>query len=278
MEHDAKQLIDLLASRFIQRRDVKAIQKGGAYMPVTATGRPDSERMPWTRADLEDHVAGRKSFGHYLIGQDGDCKLFAFDIDLTKWNGKSERSQPTWLPIDENGMTVNVEPKPLQPREAWLHPKAPPELRRFLVAQMRGVAELLATATVDVLGIPVAVSYSGNKGIHVYGFTGAAPAHDVRGAAMEVMDYTNEFVPMRGKNFFRPKNDDVRTGFACCEVEVFPKQNKIEEDGFGNLMRMPLGIHAKSGQRAYFLTLNSNIDELVEADPVASLESGIPWQ
>lgn len=277
MDNTTKQLTDLLASKFIQRRDVKAVQRGNAYMPVTATGKPDGERLPWTRADIDAHVTGRQSFGHYLVGQDGNCKLFAFDIDLVKWNEKSNRPQPTWLPINENGYTVDAEPKPLQPREAWLHPKAPLELRRFLVAQMRGVAEMLALATADVLGIPVAVSYSGNKGLHVYGFTGAAPAHDVREAAMAMVDYTDAFEPLRGKNFFAPTDTDIRSGFGCVEVEVFPKQSNLDDKDLGNLMRLPLGVHAKSGQRAHFITLNSHVDELVEADPVAALEGGNPW-
>lgn len=35
--------------------------------------------------------------------------------------------------------------------------------------------------------------------------------------------------------------------------EVFPKQVKVTEGGFGNLVKLPLGIHKKTGKRSYFL-------------------------
>jgi len=37
------------------------------------------------------------------------------------------------------------------------------------------------------------------------------------------------------------------------KVEIFPKQEKIEEGGFGNLMKLPLGIHRRVGQRSRFI-------------------------
>lgn len=278
MGHDPNSLANLLASRFIQRRDVKAIQRNSAYMPVTTTGKTDGEYLPWTRDDLVDHVTGRKSFGHYLVGQDGQAKLFAFDIDLTKWSERSGRPEPTWLPIDEDGYTVNgVEPRVLQPREAWAHPKAPPELRRFLIAQMRGVADLLARTCLELLDVPVAVAYSGSKGLHVYGLTGAAPAQDLRSAAVEVLNYTEQFTPLRGKNFYRHTDESPRTGYGCVDLEVFAKQDNLDGKELGNLMRLPLGVNKKSGQRSFFLNLNSHVDELVELNPVVALEKGDPW-
>lgn len=273
---DTTILENLLASKFIQRKDVKAIQRGGAYMPVLDRNK---NRVPWERQDLTDHVTGRKSFGHYLVGTDGNAKLFAFDIDLTKWDEKSGREQPTWLPIDEHGYTRrDAPPKALQPREAWLHPQAPDDLKRFLTAQMRGIAEILARICIELLEVPVAVTYSGNKGMHVYGLTGAASAQDLRGAAMEVISYAGCFEPLRGKNFFRHQDESPVTGYGCIDVEVFPKQDDLSGKDLGNLLRLPLGVNAKSGQQAFFANLSSPIDSLVEADPVAALEGGDPWQ
>lgn len=37
------------------------------------------------------------------------------------------------------------------------------------------------------------------------------------------------------------------------DVEVFPKQNKVSDDGFGSSMKLPFGIHKKSNQRSYIL-------------------------
>jgi DNA replicative helicase MCM subunit Mcm2 (Cdc46/Mcm family)/predicted transcriptional regulator len=36
-------------------------------------------------------------------------------------------------------------------------------------------------------------------------------------------------------------------------VELFPKQDRIEEDGFGNLMKIPLGFHQQEKKWSYFL-------------------------
>jgi hypothetical protein len=36
-------------------------------------------------------------------------------------------------------------------------------------------------------------------------------------------------------------------------LEFFPKQDHIDEGGFGNLIKLPLGIHKKSGNFSYFL-------------------------
>jgi hypothetical protein len=271
------QTANLIASKFIQRRDAKAEQRNDIYVPVTDTGRPDGKRLKWTRDDLRAHVKGERSMGHYLVGSDGNAKLFAFDIDLTQPNEKTGRD-PKWVPILEDGAhDHSVAPKRLDPRKAWLHPQAPDELKRYLIAQMRETAEMLATVVMDVLGLPCAVAYSGSKGLHVYGFTGSAPAGDVRGAALEVIDYLGTFEPLRGKNFFKYTDDDPYTGLDCVDVEVYPKQDNLKGKDLGNLMRLPLGINKKSGQRAYFLNLSSSIDSLEEMPALPALNDGNPW-
>lgn len=35
-------------------------------------------------------------------------------------------------------------------------------------------------------------------------------------------------------------------------TEIFPKQNSLPQSGLGNLIKVPLGIHRKTGRRAYF--------------------------
>lgn len=36
-------------------------------------------------------------------------------------------------------------------------------------------------------------------------------------------------------------------------IELFPKQDRIHEDGYGNLVKLPLGIHRKHGKKSSFL-------------------------
>ncbi|MBM3269816.1 MAG: tetratricopeptide repeat protein [Candidatus Sericytochromatia bacterium] len=49
----------------------------------------------------------------------------------------------------------------------------------------------------------------------------------------------------------------IRSGMpelpAEVAVEVFPKQAKIKGNGLGNLIKIPLGIHRKTGRRCHFL-------------------------
>jgi len=40
--------------------------------------------------------------------------------------------------------------------------------------------------------------------------------------------------------------------------EIFPKQTYVKEGDYGNLVKLPLGIHKKTNQRSYFLDSNFN--------------------
>src|SRR5688572_12362826 len=66
----------MLGKRFIERRDVKAVQfKDGHYEP---------DRTKFTMTDLRAHLAGERTYGHYLISDEDRCRIIAFDIDLPK--------------------------------------------------------------------------------------------------------------------------------------------------------------------------------------------------
>ena len=46
------------------------------------------------------------------------------------------------------------------------------------------------------------------------------------------------------------------------DIETFPKQDHVGKDGYGNLVRLPLGIHQKKGQRYHYIDYNFHpIDE-----------------
>lgn len=265
------ELENLLANKFIARTDVKAIQKPNLYMPVTHNGKPDGEREPWTREDLRDHLAGHRTFGHYMVNNDDECKLFAYDIDLTKTG--------QWVGIEEDGSWTDMEPKECEPRRAWLHSECPPHLRRYLTAQLREVAEHLARSVVDILDLPVAIQYSGGKGLHVYAFTGPVSAADAKGAALEVLASAGRYEAWRGEVFWREAvTPDLKLGNNAVEIEVFPKQGSLDGKDLGNLMRLPLGIHRRTGQRAYFVDCASEVTALPEADPTDAMTEGNPWQ
>ena len=89
-------------------------------------------------------------------------------------------------------------------------------------------------------------------------FGEAIPAADARRIGADVMEALGH-IPTRGDNFWisagHPDHPPV-------EIEIFPKQDKNQ--GFGNLIRLPLGWHAGARVRTSF------VDRSVA-------ESGAPW-
>lgn len=261
-----------LAKRFIARKDVIAVQRAnGEYAPLQEGPRNNRTYVSWKMKHLREHVAGTQSYGHYLLDTDDTCKLFAYDIDLVEgWQDPNDPKPGVFLPVTIQGVgdgrgkswTVN-------PRAAWAAPDTDPLLREALVNQLRGIGEDLAKRITDKLGIEMAVAYSGNKGIHVYGWTGQVKATKARRAAHGILrSYGAEFTPTRGDNFWRHEVLDA------CSIEVFPKQDSLSGKNLGNLMRLPCGTNLKSGQRGYFMDLTTPWDKLYEADTKTTLENG----
>lgn len=257
----------LLGKRFIARRDVKAVQhQNGAYSPDCALRGPhdshDCDYRGFTMTDLRAHTAGSATYGHYLLDQENKCKFFCFDIDL-----------------DQTGQYRDDTTGELQdcnPRDVWKQPEHP--ARPDLMVQLRCLAEGLAARVTRMFDIPVAISYSGNKGFHTYGFTGYENAADVRALAIEVlMDPSTEtFERVKGEHFWKHKVPEA--GLSNATIEVFPKQDTLDGKDFGNLMRLPLGIHRKSNQRAFFIDHRAPYDVLAEADALTTLRDGIDWK
>lgn len=240
------ELAALLAKNFIQRRDVIAVQQSnGAYMP---------ERRPFKMNDLRDHLEGRVSLGHYLVDPGGKTRVAAFDLDFIK--------DP-----------VVVEGETLIPRDIWrTEHLLTPDLTRQIQLLATGLAIRLNKWT----GSHVAISFSGNKGLHVY----ALPGEPIEaGDAMLALRATLEYFgwePSRGNNFYR----DPEGRFPFVEIETFPKQARIgdDPDSLGNLMRLPLGINRKTKQRTFFIRSGPPPTELTEWDPEAALSGEVlPW-
>lgn len=237
-------LVNALARRFIHRTDVKAWQHtDGAYYP---------DRTPITRADLNAHVAGTKTLGHYLLGTDNKCKFACFDIDLNVdglWDGE-----------------------PYKPREEFANPDSP--YREGLIGQLASTAEVLARHAHKILGVDVAISFSGAKGCHVYLLTGLDIAADVRAAAVTVLEAVGLWHPTRGQNFYGSDNPE-----SAYTIEVFPKQDTLDSKDLGNLLRLALGINRKSGKPGLFLRVGGGKRASFHAmDPIAALSGELPWK
>jgi hypothetical protein len=225
---EALPLDALIGKLFIERRDVKPYQKqDGTY---------DWINQRFTRTDIQDHLSGKRTYGHYLIDPaTQNCRIFCFDIDLNKECRVEFRSKDT-------------------ERIAWL------------TAELRCFASGLAQKVQEILDIPTAQLFSGSKGVHVYGFTGSEKAKTVREAAYSVMEaWDKTCKPQRGDNFF------VHPSYPELEIEIFPKQDTVDEEHFGNLLRLPLGIHRKTGNQSFFIDTTAALWDLVPADPMGIL-------
>lgn len=262
----------LLAQRFIARRDVKAVQHdGGSYGPVD---------QPWQMADLDAHLDGSTTFGHYLLDAEDRCKLFAFDCDLIAGPGvgyvlPTSEALATMTDAEYDASVTEIAIPDV--RAEWADRNSP--MRPFLKHQMRTLAETLSYRIRETLGIPVACAYSGNKGVHVYGFTGLVQAAEAREAAMIVLDSFGGRFAQHGKSHFRDTDPDPYEGYANFEIELFPKQDHVGEGGYGNLMRLPLGVNRKRPtDPTFFLDQTAPHATLApHPNPVELLTDGNPW-
>lgn len=266
-------LAGLLAKMYIARTDVKAVQRSnGEYNPV---------REGWKRADIEAHLAGQQTFGHYLLNAEDKCKVIAFDLDLDDIEIlKRFDSNLTCAYVD----AVREEIIEFDPRTAWLNRAHP--ARGEMKVQLKTIAnELMRIARRD-LDLPVACTYTGAKGLHVYAFTGAISASDCREGISIILDALTDshLGPVhlfRGSNFYRFDNQDPVGGQPNITIEVFPKQDSLEGKDLGNLMRLPLGKNLKNPKDpTFFVDMTAPLSEIKPLDPVYALTEAAtqPWR
>jgi hypothetical protein len=248
------EITNLFAKKFIARSDIKAIQRSnGDYNPVPSK---------FTRGDLLDHLDGIHTYGHYLLSENNQAKLFVFDLDLDKTDPK--HPEITYdLPASKNDVGIWDNWYHGDPRAIWLDRSKVIE-RDFLKYQLRMSAHMICKAIQDELGIESTVTYTGAKGVHVYGFTGSMQASAVREAA-DIIIESMRLVPEKGNNFFKFP-DESRMGDlffpSSITVEVFPKQITLDGKTHGNLCRLPLGVNLKNpNDPTFFMDMRSNFGE-----------------
>lgn len=297
------ELVGLIAKRFIQRRDVKAVQfSSGAYVPDRElknrqTQQPDPGRfgpLGFKIQHLRDHLAGTATYGHYLLDADSKCRVFCFDIDLEQSvydgaTGELKEHGGAWVKLPglnevENNPNMTEEEfnaycttTYCNPRAVWSDRRAV-EARNWYKYQFGMLARQFTKVIQQDLGLPCAAAYSGNKGIHVYGFTGEMPAHDVRAAANMVLEIMDVWELKKGQHFFQHRIKNPIMGYPSMSVEVFPKQDNLDGKDLGNLIRLPLGKNLKSPDPTFFLDLTSPVAKMVpHSDPIKLLETGDPY-
>lgn len=121
----------------------------------------------------------------------------------------------------------------------------------------RSVARLVGD--VDDQGLPNAcrcliLEDSGGKGYHVWLFLSEpTPAYKVRAWAESIRD---GYVTL------------ARTASPPWPaLEIFPKQDEVPEGGYGNLVKLPFGVHAKTKARAFLVNVQGWADSLEAVVP-----------
>lgn len=84
-------------------------------------------------------------------------------------------------------------------------------------------------------GLTPLLEFSGNKGYHFWYF------------------FKESVAASRAKSLLESIADPVKRDLSCFDLEVFPKQDQLKGKGLGNLVKLPLGIHRKSGKPSCFL-------------------------
>jgi hypothetical protein len=274
----ASELAKLFAKHFINRPDVKAVQNSdGSYMPVREGPRDAQVNVSWKAADIEAHIAGQATYGHYLLNTDDTVKLFCFDVDLRHTRKQDGSELPDGYapqgPFDISE-PVNMY-EPVNPRAVWADRRD--ARRAYLKYCMRQVAHILGERIGSELEIPWCVAYSGSKGIHVYGLTGRVSAKDAREGALIVIDSIGIFELERGDSLFKYGGNQASDPFINFSIEVYPKQESLAGKDLGNLLRLPLGRNTKSKDPTFFMDMTAPLTEMRPVDPVYAL-TGNPWK
>lgn len=269
-------LAQLILETYVQRRDVFAVQdNSGAYRPIYE---------PLTESVVSEHLAGTRTIGHYTADPEGLTRILAFDVDLEEAGTWTRYPLPEQFPNLEGPemdrwMASHSQQIVYAPRQAWLDRTHPS--RSFVKYMLRTVAEGLAYGIRTELGLHTAIAYSGNKGVHVYGFTSPVDVAEARAGLELALDAAGpmiggQFELSRGKNFYK-----LFSGPAWSDsfaVEMFPKQSSMEGKKLGNLMRLPLGVNRKNPTDPCFFV--DRVAAYSHLDPVApeiALNKEMAW-
>lgn len=174
----------------------------------------------------------------------------ALSPEIVRQHLKGEKTLGCYL-LDKNSMTrllcIDIDIKSLDQNAD----------EATTVARVSETATKLQVFAAEIIksfaaaGLQLYPEKSGFKGLHLWGFFAEpVPARLVRLIARTVLDK----IPMPGE----------------FNIDLFPGQDYLSGKGFGNLIKIPLGIHRKTGSRALFLH-PSTFETIVR--PVAFLEA-----
>ena len=256
-------VIELMRQLLIVRDDQYSIEMSKSW--VVARDRQNHD-LPLTDETLEQHFFSDRCVGAYMLRPDSTVKFLAFDVDVQK-TGRFYpiRDGQPYAEFDlGNPGIANL--------EAVMWDEDHPAYRWIWLVLNITVLEI-ATQCKKILGLRSMVVITGG-GAHVLVPFGdnEVLAADARAMGDEVVAATNIF-EQKSAAFW------TLAGYVKkehpVEVEVFPKQDQIREDGYGNLIRLPLGKHRRTGRRSFFAAPGTDTSRpwaMPKADAVKVLE------
>ncbi len=114
-------------------------------------------------------------------------------------------------------------------RKSPINKKTNNEIKKEALWMINRIKELSAGYNLHPL-----VEFSGAKGYHFWFFLKDSPKAELV------------------KRFFEVLVSQIKNDLQYFDLEIFPKQSQLTGKGLGNLVKLPLGIHKKTGKRSFF--------------------------
>jgi tetratricopeptide (TPR) repeat protein len=184
------------------------------------SGRENNYAMQWSKEDTTGYSPANEPLSFQKVARhlEGEITLGIYQLNTA--------SQVKWCAFD-----VDIKKDEVTARE-----DAGKNIN-FLLFQALTVARELRRV-VSSRGLKAYLEFSGFKGYHVWIFFAEFVSAQKAKALMEDM----------------LKQADFGVLDKVISVEIFPKQEKLADTGkLGNLVKLPFGIHKKTGRRSYFL-------------------------
>lgn len=121
----------------------------------------------------------------------------------------------------------------------------------------------LLQATLAQVGLPVYIEFTGNKGFHLWVFCpDGCPASHMRRLGEWAVGAVAE----------------AEGDMAGIHAEVFPKQDRLAPEDYGNLVKVPLGVHRKTNKRCVFVDASTWKAQPDQAGFLAAIQTATPEQ
>lgn len=190
------------------------IHRDDVFAQQHADGSYTPVKKPLSDINLAFHLKGDESYGVYVIEPEA--------VSL----GTATPDAPPWVPNTVSYLVFDLDTYE-EEAVAWLVECLEVLLRSVDPDKMVHYPELMKCLLME---------NSGGKGFHAWLFLSSPlPARQVRAWV------ASSFLPLW---------EQQSSYFDGTPLEVFPKQDTVAEGGFGNLVKLPFGIHAKSGRRS----------------------------